>query len=60
MHTIQKIKQEISILPTAELSRFREWFDEFDAKAWDKQIEEDSKLGKLDRRAKQATKKYYE
>jgi hypothetical protein len=31
-----------------ELKKFRAWFAEFDARAWDAQIEADSKAGKLD------------
>ena len=37
-----------------ERARFRAWFEEFDAKVWDKQFEEDVKLGKLDHLANQA------
>jgi len=35
------------MLSTAELAAFRNWFREFDAEAWDRQIEEDAKSGKL-------------
>ena len=34
-----------------ELANFREWFAEFDAAEWDRQIEEDVGSGKLDRLA---------
>jgi hypothetical protein len=54
MHTVQGIEQAISRLSHEELARFREWFDEFDAKAWDEQFEADAKSGKLDRFADQA------
>jgi len=54
MQTIQKIKREISMLPRAELFRFRAWYDDFDNKVWDEQIEEDAKSGKLDKMAEQA------
>jgi len=51
MQTVQEITQE-------ELARFREWFDEFDAKVWDKQFEADVKSGKLDRLANQAVAEF--
>jgi len=58
MQTVQEIKQAISRLPQEELARFREWFDEFDAKVWDKQFEADVKSGKLDRLANQAVAEF--
>ncbi|MFQ6015750.1 MAG: hypothetical protein ACE5NP_09945 [Anaerolineae bacterium] len=54
MLKIQEIEQAVSQLPLDELARFREWFDEFDAKIWDKQFEVDAQSGKLDRMANQA------
>jgi len=54
MQTVQKIKAAISQLSEDDLARFREWFDEFDAKAWDKQFENDVMCGKLDNLASQA------
>jgi hypothetical protein len=52
--TIQEIEQAIKELSPEELTRFRAWFEEFDAKAWDGQIERDAKSGKLDKLATQA------
>ena len=46
-------------LPPKELARFRKWFDEFDAQAWDKQWEADAKSGKLDKIAEQALNSYH-
>jgi hypothetical protein len=34
-------------LPEEQLQKFREWFDRFDAKKWDEQIEKDVKSGRL-------------
>jgi len=45
MSTIQEIEQAVSRLSFEELARFREWFDEFDARIWDRQFEEDAKSG---------------
>jgi len=51
MITIQELERAVSQLPFDDLARFRRWFDEFDAKAWDKQIEADAKSGRLDKLA---------
>ena len=47
MLTIKELEQAVSSLPREELARFREWFDEFDAKAWDKQLEADAESRKI-------------
>jgi len=52
--TINEIKQAVVELSPEELARFRAWFEEFDAKAWDAQFERDAKAGRLDRHAAQA------
>ena len=56
MHKIEIVAQAIRMLSTAELAAFRNWFREFDAEAWDRQIEEDAKSGKLDALANAALK----
>ena len=54
MSKIENIEQEIENLTPSELAAFRKWFLEFDAKAWDHQIEEDIRKGKLDKLAEEA------
>ncbi|PIU65265.1 MAG: hypothetical protein COS84_07075 [Armatimonadetes bacterium CG07_land_8_20_14_0_80_40_9] len=54
MQAVQELQSAVFQLSADELARFREWFYEFDAKAWDKQFEEDVKSGKLDQLADQA------
>jgi hypothetical protein len=49
MGKIEQIEDHIRNLSPEELAKFRAWFAEFDAQAWDRQIEADSKAGKLDR-----------
>ena len=56
--TIREIEQAIARLSKDELARFRAWFDEFDAAAWDKQIESDARSGKLKKMAEQALEDY--
>jgi len=48
MSQVEEIERAVKNLPASELRRFREWFDAFDAQAWDAQIEADATSGKLD------------
>jgi len=48
MNKVEKIGREIQGFSPAELAAFRKWFREFDAAAWDRQIEEDVQAGKLE------------
>ena len=52
--SVDELESVVARLSPAELSAFAEWFEEFMATAWDKQIEEDVRAGKLDRLGKQA------
>lgn len=56
--TVQEIEKAITELSPHELARFREWFEEFDARAWDEQFERDAKSGKLDKLAEKAIEDY--
>lgn len=48
MSDLEKLEHEIRSLSEEELARFRAWFEEFDWKAWDRQLENDVARGKLD------------
>lgn len=54
---IEELEREVSQLPPSDLKRFSEWFEEFLADQWDKQIEADILAGRLDAIAKQAHEK---
>jgi hypothetical protein len=54
MTRIQKLEREIKELTRSELAAFRQWFQEFDAAQWDRQIEEDARAGKFDGLAEKA------
>lgn len=54
MGTVGEIEEAIRRLSAAELGAFRAWFAEFDAAAWDCQIEEDVAVGRLDALADEA------
>jgi hypothetical protein len=49
MSTLQKLEEAIRLLSAEELAAFRLWFAEFDAEAWDRQLEENVKAGRLGR-----------
>ncbi len=48
MTTADEIKQAVLSLPETEYAKLMDWLHELAEEAWDKQIEEDIKAGKLD------------
>ena len=54
MGKVEKIENEVRALSAEELAAFRKWFREFDAEAWDREIEADALAGKLDAPANKA------
>ena len=54
MSTIEEIENAVGRLSGEELDAFRAWFAEFDAAAWDRQIEQDIAAGRLDALADEA------
>lgn len=54
MGNVKSIERAVEALPPSELAEFRRWFAEFDAVAWDQQIEHDATTGKLDALAAEA------
>ncbi len=54
MSSVNEIEEAVSRLTPAELDAFRTWFAEFDASAWDRQMEEDVSAGRLDALADEA------
>jgi hypothetical protein len=46
--SLAEIKAAVSNLSRETLAEFRKWFIEFDAEAWDKEIEQDVAAGRLD------------
>ena len=55
---MEELEQRIRNLPAEELAKFRAWFIEFDHLLWDRQIEADSKAGRLDKLAAEALADY--
>lgn len=58
MTRVEMIENDIKLLSQTELADFRRWFAEFDADAWDAQIEVDAAAGKLDAFAEEALTEY--
>jgi len=54
MSTVKDLKASVSKLSQQDLSAFRAWFAEFDAKSWDRQFQKDVKAGRLDGLAEEA------
>lgn len=56
MSRVEKVEDQVKDLSPDELRVFREWFAQFDAELWDRQLEahgSNEKLLKLAERAKQ-------
>ena len=54
MGSLSEIEDAVLRLTPAELDVFRAWFAEFDAAAWDRQMEDDVAAGRLDAFADEA------
>lgn len=54
--SIQEIENAVARLSPAELSVFSEWFEEYVADQWDRQIERDATAGRLKEVLEQADK----
>lgn len=54
MSTVQEIEAAVIKLSQDQLAAFRAWFLEFDADAWDRQLEADVAAGRLDGLAEEA------
>ena len=48
MTTVTEIQQAIMSLPEAEYTKIMDWLHELAEDAWDREIEEDIRAGKLD------------
>lgn len=54
MSTVETITAAIAELPPEQIARIRNWLEERDQNAWDEQIEEDERAGRLDALAERA------
>jgi hypothetical protein len=58
MTRVETLEREVQGLNPEELSAFRAWFAEYDWQAWDRQLENDVAVGKLDALASEALAEY--
>lgn len=56
MSSVKEIESAVARLSPEELARFRSWFADFDADAWDRQFEADVAAGRLDGLADEASR----
>ena len=56
MGTIPEIENAVRRLSPSQLSKFRKWFQDFDAENWDRELETDVRALRLDALAKEALK----
>jgi hypothetical protein len=54
MTSVAEISGAVRRLPKRELAKFRKWFADFDAAAWDREFEEDVASGRLEALAREA------
>jgi len=54
MSKLEQITKAIVSLPPEEFARLRDWFAEYEADQWDRQIERDAAEGKFERLAEVA------
>lgn len=52
--SVQDLETAVAQLSPEELARFSQWFEEYAADQWDRQIEADSLAGRLDAAAERA------
>ncbi len=57
--SLQELECAVSNLDAEESKAFREWFAEYDAAQWDRQIEEDSRTGRFDAMIDEALKDHH-
>jgi len=46
--SLKELEAAVAQLPPEELANFAHWFEEYLADAWDRRIEEDIRVGRLD------------
>lgn len=54
MTKLEQIEKSVEALSDEEMKAFTAWFEELRWQRWDRQIEEDSKAGRLDKLAEEA------
>ena len=58
MTSVAEIAGAVKRLPKKDLARFRQWFAEYDAQVWDRQLESDVAAGRLDALVREAKREH--
>jgi hypothetical protein len=58
MTKLDELEEEVRGLDRKDLAVFRNWFQDFDAEEWDRQIEMDVASGRLEALAQKALKEH--
>jgi hypothetical protein len=58
MKSVKEIEAEIAELSPVDIRQIAKWLAEYESDLWDKQIEDDSTSGKLDRYIAEALEEY--
>ena len=56
--SVQELEAAVTKLPKEELANFSQWFEEFIADEWDRQIEADALAGRFEAAGKRAKADY--
>lgn len=56
--SVKELESAVANLSREELSQFSRWFEEFQADAWDEQIERDVESGRFDRVFKEVDEEF--
>ena len=56
--SVQEIEAAVTRLSAEELARFSQWFEEYAADQWDRQIEADIRAGRFDAAGKRAEEEF--
>ena len=54
---LKDLERDISALSDEELSEFRRWYAEFDARTWDRQLDADVRAGSLDSACRRSSRR---
>jgi hypothetical protein len=52
--SVDELQSAVAQLPSEDLDRFSQWFEEFLAEQWDRRIESDISAGRLDAAGRRA------
>lgn len=58
MSKVEQLEEQVKSLSPDELAEFRSWYEKFDWEAWDRQVADDVRAGRLDALADEALREH--